>query len=474
MKMNIPSIKNFGTTVFKYALFVLVSVVISAGVASGQTSEAQPPNLDQCANGKAADGPPVACSGAAWQNGNLNENNSQWVEGQFVPYRVVITAASPGENIVGTIQWDTTEGPDHAIDYIGTHDASNPSDPCTVVVNACGAMSTFPIPLDPRVLAAGVTQQPGFFTIWGGTITNVSAYLYEGPADYSGTTKAGLTLTIVADNDAATSLVIAWSGHISSRIDWGIGNTAIDVEGSPYHMRIVGTGNQDRSMSVAGVIFPALFRVVKTVATFNFLGVSDQIFGFTATPTFLDANDDPVTSFSLVDNNTGADIQNGKVLDFVTPIRIEEQLTPGWSAASVTCVETDGGLGVPRVTGLSSGIPQLPALPFAQATLLEGAILTCTFHNVQANPTAIDVSVEGRVTDINGRGLASINVVLTDGNTGERRTTTTNRVGFFRFEDLEIGHLYFLNAANRRFSFNEEMFILNDNLSGVALVGNPR
>ena len=38
-------------------------------------------NLDQCANGNPAT---LACN---WQNGNINNSNSQYTEGQYIPYR---------------------------------------------------------------------------------------------------------------------------------------------------------------------------------------------------------------------------------------------------------------------------------------------------------------------------------------------------------------------------------------------------
>src|SRR5687768_4408473 len=117
MKMNIPSIKSFGTNVWMNSLFVLVLFLISAGVVIGQGPEAQPPNLDQCRNG-APPAPPEPCAGTNWTNGNVGAANSQWVEGQFAPYRVIITELAPNEVRVGGIQWDTTEGDSHALDYI--------------------------------------------------------------------------------------------------------------------------------------------------------------------------------------------------------------------------------------------------------------------------------------------------------------------------------------------------------------------
>src|SRR5206468_25940 len=59
---------------------------------------------------------------------------------------------------------------------------------------------------------------------------------------------------------------IAWGGHIASQVDWGIGKSASDINGSPYHSRVVtidtglvtqtSIGNQDRSLKASSVVLP--------------------------------------------------------------------------------------------------------------------------------------------------------------------------------------------------------------------------
>src|SRR5258708_17431698 len=57
-----------------------------------------------------------------------------------------------------------------------------------------------------------------------------------------------------------SSVVIAWGGHIGSKQDWGIGNSASSISGSPYHTRIIeldgSGGNQDRALAAAAVVSP--------------------------------------------------------------------------------------------------------------------------------------------------------------------------------------------------------------------------
>ena len=61
--------------------------------------------------------------------------------------------------------------------------------------------------------------------------------------------------------------VLAWGGHIATRQDWGTGNSAVAISGSPYHTRLIDLdgsgGNQDRSLSADAVIFPGFIHIVK-------------------------------------------------------------------------------------------------------------------------------------------------------------------------------------------------------------------
>jgi len=496
--MSIPSFLTNGKRT-AMAVFVMIFALSSISLQAQKAPrdvvpEAPATDIDQCANG-ALPAAPQPCVGARWVNGNIHETNSQWVENQFVPYRVVIqnvTSAAAGQ--VGAIQWDTTEGTQHAIDYIGTYDKSNPATPCQLA--ACGAPLTFPIPTDTRVTGAGKTQIPGVLTIWGGEILGVGSnpaggnnglYVYEGPADYSGTTKAGLYITFRAFTEGAP-VVISWGGHISSRLDWGLLGSAIGLSGSPYHMRIFGgTGNQDRSMSVAGVVFPGLFSVRKWAIQRNGALTFNQPFGFNPTTgNFLAADDTPVTSFNITDSNADPnfalypspnDSFAGKILDFVNPVTVNEAFKSGWSTSDVTCEEFDGGLGLGRATfstGIGTAVPFTPA--FATATLQEGAVVRCTFTNQQAVATAAHVSIEGQVVSTLGRGLPRVSLTLFDANTGEALTTTTNSFGYFTFSDVEVGHFYSISASSKLYQFpdGDVSFNLNDNLSGISIIGYDR
>lgn len=131
-------------------------------------------NLDQCGNGPLAS--PSGCSDASdWQNGNLNANQAHYFEGESVPYRLILENFAIGSHTV-TIEWDTTENGKHAIDYLTTYNRTETTaNPCAGFT-CSGPTTAFPIPVDPTVTGASVTQIAGDFTLFGGTTNSVSTY----------------------------------------------------------------------------------------------------------------------------------------------------------------------------------------------------------------------------------------------------------------------------------------------------------
>jgi hypothetical protein len=112
-------------------------------------------NPDQCANGGVGD-PPVGCSGAAWQNGNLNQNQAHYLEGDSVPYRARMGNLTLGANSI-TIEWDTTKSGKHALDYLRSYNATEATaSPCSGVSGCSGwTHTTLAIPVDPNVSGPG-------------------------------------------------------------------------------------------------------------------------------------------------------------------------------------------------------------------------------------------------------------------------------------------------------------------------------
>src|SRR6266516_5120165 len=146
--------------------------------ASSSFTDANPSaDLDPCANDPAPSPSTDGCSASAtdWVNGNVGASKAVYFEGDSIPYRMTFGDLSLSSHSV-TIEWDTTKGGTHALDYLTTFNRTvATANPC-LGVSGCntGSFSTFAIPADPQVTGAGVTPVAGNFRLYGGTITAVS------------------------------------------------------------------------------------------------------------------------------------------------------------------------------------------------------------------------------------------------------------------------------------------------------------
>jgi len=283
-------------------------VLAAAGlmVFSGTAFAKAAADIDQCRNGGLVTPPGtqtfVQCTGSGWVNGNAGQSNSHYREGESISYRAKITGLSAGQAVTLDMSYDIIHGGNVAIDYLtspnrwqdpettvgATPDlACSGVSPCTQTTPTLVTIPTPPgsINEDPSKSrttgcingATGASQpstsfgalstaekQMQFFNVSG---TPVFTYLNTGSPSFAYTAGGDQThfihLTFTA---SASTVVIAWGGHIASSFDWGCtdgARSAGGVSGSPYHMRLedmfVGTdhislGNQDRSLSAAAVL----------------------------------------------------------------------------------------------------------------------------------------------------------------------------------------------------------------------------
>jgi hypothetical protein len=84
--------------------------------------------------------------------------------------------------------------------------------------------------------------------------------------------------------------------------------------------------------------------------------------------------------------------------------------------------------------------------------------------------TAAAVSISGRVTTPEGRGLRNALVVLTDEN-GATQTVVTTAYGYYRFVEVPSGTSYVVNVRSRRYVFYAQVVQAFDNLTDVDFVG---
>lgn len=86
-------------------------------------------------------------------------------------------------------------------------------------------------------------------------------------------------------------------------------------------------------------------------------------------------------------------------------------------------------------------------------------------------PTAAGVSVSGRVTTAAGMPISGVRVSLTG--TDSARVALTNPFGYYRFDEIEVGHTYLIEAIAKRFEFIPRTVSVSDELLDVDLVALP-
>jgi Prealbumin-like fold domain len=393
---------------------------------SGALSANPAADLDQCANDPAPSLPTDGCTTAAqWVNGNLGGSKAFYREGDSIAYRMRFSNLSLASHTV-TIEWDTTKSGKHAIDYLTTFNRTvTTANPC-IGVAGCGSSNTFAIPKDPQAdngSGVPITQGSGNFTLYGGTITAVSAY--SGGATFpSGDNSRRITITFTA---SAANPVLAWGGHIAQRRNssysggWGDGLGAVDISGSPFHMRLAGLdgsgGNQDRSLSSDAVTFPGSITIVKD-ATPNSSTVQ---FGFTASPS-------PLTNFTLVDDGTSANTKLFSDIMTFQPYTVSESSIPaGWGFDSVSCAATSNNGGTYSTNSTTVTI-----------TMKEGENWTCTYLDSLKVGTLV---VKKHVVNDNGGGAIAGNWSI-HVKSGANEVPNSPQVG------SETGTSYTLNAGS--------------------------
>jgi len=352
----------------RLSLTVIIVLVLSLLGNAATVLAANPSaNLDQCANDPAPSPSSDGCNSNAnqWVNGNLGASKAVYFEGDSIPYRMRFDSLSLASHTV-TIEWDTTKSGKHALDYIDNFNQSVlNADPCLGVSN-CNTFTSFAIPADPQVTGAGVTPIAGSFRLYGGTITAVSAYSYPNGSGFTGDKSARITITFTASK---TNPVLAWGGHISTRVNWGANGSAVAIPGSPYHTRLINLdgsgGNQDRSLSADAVVFKGSITIIKDAVPND-----AQDFSFSTTGGL------SPSTFSLDDDANGT-LSNTRLFSDITNFTtytVTEALVAHWTLSFGTPVCT---VGSPN-GGSQSGNAGTGVLTI---NLKEGENVTCTFIN---------------------------------------------------------------------------------------------
>ena len=335
---------------------------------------------DQCSNDD-GDGYATGDSGCRWTNGNLQPNNSTYYEGEATVQRAHVAGLTPGSHTI-LFKYGTTKGGKHAYDFLTTDTFSELAPNTVTDADFCEGLSGFPscdtlipnpsllIPPDPNASGFDVAESNRYFKIRNGTITSVGA-----PTIVSGSYAGDSETTILvsfdvpsncADKDTTAntcSVLITFGAHVSSQIDWGISNSAVNINGSPYHVAIdkldgAAVGQRDNQMQSATVLQNSSITIVKDAVPNN-----AQDFSFTTTGTGL-------SNFSLDDDADGT-LSNSQTFSGLASgvYTVDEGAVSGWSLTNLTCVDPTGN----TTTNLGTGV--------ATINLAAGESVTCTYTN---------------------------------------------------------------------------------------------
>lgn len=87
-------------------------------------------------------------------------------------------------------------------------------------------------------------------------------------------------------------------------------------------------------------------------------------------------------------------------------------------------------------------------------------------------PTAAMASVSGRVLNPEGIGLVNAKVILTD-SVGNSRVVTTSSLGYYKFDEVEVGQSYILSVTSKRYLFIPQFLKVTGETADLILLAQP-
>ena len=275
-------------------------------------------------------------AGGDWINGALNQNNSNYAEGDFVPQRVVLDDLTPGEHEL-VFTYDVTKSGLFAYDFVDH----------LAIIDEPGASISWdaPAPVPP------VTPPPE-----SGDVAEQTVHV---------------TFQIPLGTDG--SATIRFDGHIASELDYGPDMGAGTISGAPYHISLqtlncASAGQQDNQLMAAAVDAGEI-TVIKDAQP-----NSPTDFDFTIVP------GGAASDFSLDDDADGT-LPN-QVTFRVAPGTYdvsEVNIPDGWTLTGLTC----------DFAGGNSGSTNLGAAT-ATTTVVDDGHSTCTFTNSREATVEVD------------------------------------------------------------------------------------
>lgn len=79
--------------------------------------------------------------------------------------------------------------------------------------------------------------------------------------------------------------------------------------------------------------------------------------------------------------------------------------------------------------------------------------LRCGFWTPLSGPTAATASISGRVLRVDGAGIRNVFLTLSGGRLTSPRISRSSALGYFSFDEVEVGQTYVISVSSKRFGF---------------------
>ncbi|HEX3100880.1 MAG TPA: carboxypeptidase-like regulatory domain-containing protein, partial [Pyrinomonadaceae bacterium] len=278
---------------------------------------------------------------------------------------------------------------------------------------------------------------------------SVGNTLYFGTSRLYRSADQGTTMTdvsgVLPDGVRISAIGIAPQNDDIRLVGTTVGTT---LAGTPVGPLFLSTTPGATSMIKLAVPWPARYvsRVVIDPTNSNVAYVSLNGFG-------LVSGQHVWKTTNLLSGNPTWTAAGGGIPDTPVNALVIDPLDPNtiYAGADIGVFKTsDGGANwIP----FSTGLPRVAVFGIAiQPTSRTLRIATHGRGIWQMGLLAPDVSVSGRVTDPNGRGLRNASVTITDPS-NVTRTTTTSSFGLYSFDQIVVGRTYTLRVNSRLYRF---------------------
>ena len=242
----------------------------------------------------------------------------------------------------------------------------------------------------------------------------------------------------------------------------GTGAIATDIPNSTNASVLQGSGTNNSLVPLSNG-FIGIAALHEAGGTPRIAAEFDQVY-FTitsATPAFTSANS---TTFTVGQAGTFTVTTTGVPTTTIT--------RSGTLPSGITFTNNGNG------TATLSGTPALgtqgtyPLTFTASNGISPNAVQNFTLNVILA-PSSTGAAIKGRITNLNGRSLSYVMIMLSGGTLDEPLYARASAFGFYQFSEVPVGHTYIVSVSSKRYQFEQpaKVITLMDELSDVNFVG---